>query len=107
MENKKLNKTEHAEHAKKDHLKDLFDFVEIFAIAACAILIIFTFFTRLTVVDGGSMDTTLAEGQRLMISDLFTPQNKVISLLFSPLSFPANFPEKQSSSVSLQPRGKP
>lgn len=56
-------------------LKNLFDFVEMFALAACAILLIFTFFTRITVVDGGSMDTTLAHGQCLLISDvLYTPK---------------------------------
>ena len=56
-------------------LKGVFDFVEMFAIAACAILLIFTFVARLTVVDGTSMDYTLAHGERLLISDAFyTPK---------------------------------
>ena len=58
-----------------ERLKSVFDFVEMFAVAACAILLIFTFIARLTVVDGTSMDYTLAHGERLLISDmLYTPE---------------------------------
>ena len=74
MENKQTEQTETAAQ-HRELFKNIFDFVEMFAIAACAILLVFTFVTRLTIVDGGSMDTTLAEGQRLLISDLFyTPE---------------------------------
>ncbi len=75
MENKPLNQIseEHPEEKQgnESYLKSLFDFVEVFALAACVILLVFTFFTRLTVVDGDSMDLTLREGERLLISDLF------------------------------------
>ena len=69
---------------RRESLKNLFDFVEMFAIAACAILLIFTFFTRLTVVEGDSMDYTLQNGQRLLISDLFyTPKTGDIVVIQS------------------------
>ncbi len=70
MENNESNQLNQKED-RREKLKHLFDFVEMFAIAACIILLIFTFFTRLTVVEGGSMDYTLENGQRLLISDLF------------------------------------
>ena len=62
--------------SRREGIKNLFDFVEMFAIAACAVLLIFAFFTRLFVVEGGSMDYTLANGQRLLISDLFYSPEK-------------------------------
>lgn len=90
MENEQLNQANHESNEKKskpdNYLKSLFDFIEIFALAACVILIVFTFFTRLTVVEGGSMDTTLKEGERLLISDLFyTPEAGDIVVIQSTL----------------------
>lgn len=70
MENNESTQLNQKE-ACREKLKNLFDFVEMFAIAACVILLIFTFFTHLTVVEGSSMDYTLENGQRLLISDLF------------------------------------
>lgn len=66
-------------------LKNLFDFAEMFAIAACVILLVFTLFAKLTVVDGSSMENTLFENQRLIISDLFyTPTAGDIVVVQSP-----------------------
>ena len=87
MENKTPNQISEErieQKPNKDYLKSLFDFVEIFALAACAILLVFTFLTRLTVVEGGSMDLTLKEGERLLISDLFyTPMQGDIVVIQS------------------------
>ncbi len=56
-------------------LKDLFDFLEMLIIAAAAILLLFTFVARISVVTGVSMNNTLEEGDRLLVSDLFyTPK---------------------------------
>lgn len=52
-----------------------YDFLEMLVFVVCFILILFSFFVRQTVVDGGSMDDTLANGERLLVSDLFyTPE---------------------------------
>ena len=53
----------------------LFDFVETFAIAIFAVLLIFTFFFRLCEVDGASMENTLYNEQKLILSSFaYTPE---------------------------------
>lgn len=80
-----LSDAQQKEVQKSDPLRSLFDFVELFALAACLILLIFTLFARLTVVDGSSMDNTLKDGQRLIISDiLYTPKCGDIVVIQSP-----------------------
>jgi len=70
---------------EKNSLYSLFEFVELFAIAACVILLVFTMLARLTVVSGGSMDDTLADGELLIVSDLFyKPENGDIVIVQSP-----------------------
>ncbi len=60
-------------------------FVEVFTLTLCVILFLTTFLTRHTVVDGGSMDNTLQDGQHLLISDLFyTPDRGDVVVLQSP-----------------------
>ncbi len=56
---------------KPGPLSALFDYLEIFAYSAMAVILLFTFCTRLTSVVGPSMQDTLYEGQKLLISDLF------------------------------------
>ena len=74
-----------SENPTQKILKNIFDFVELFTIAACAILLVFTLFARLTVVEGGSMENTLQEGQRLVISEfMYTPKNGDIVVIQSP-----------------------
>ena len=52
-------------------LKDIFDFLEMLILAACAILLLFTFVARISVVEGPSMNRTLEDGDRLIVSNLF------------------------------------
>ncbi len=52
-------------------LKDVFDFLEMLILAACAILLVFTFVARISVVEGPSMNQTLENGDRLIVSNLF------------------------------------
>ncbi len=67
------------------YLKNIFDFVEMFAVAACIVLLVFTFLTRMIVVDGDSMNTTLINGERILITDLFyTPKQGDIVVVHSP-----------------------
>lgn len=53
----------------------LFEYVEMFVFAALAVILLMTFGLRLCVVSGNSMDVTLLNGERLVVSNLFyTPQ---------------------------------
>jgi len=53
----------------------LFEYVEMFVFAALAVILLMTFFLRLCVVSGPSMNNTLLDGERLVVSDLFyTPK---------------------------------
>ena len=56
---------------KQSFLKDVFDFLEMLILAACAILLVFTFVARISVVEGPSMNRTLEDGDRLIVSNLF------------------------------------
>ena len=50
---------------------DILDWAETFATALCAVVLLFTFAFRVVTVDGQSMEDTLHDGERLIISDLF------------------------------------
>lgn len=52
-------------------IDSLFDFVELFIFSLAAVFIITTFFFRHSVVDGDSMESTLFDGEHIIISDLF------------------------------------
>ena len=52
-------------------IDSLFDFIELFIFSLAAVFIITTFFFRHSVVDGGSMERTLFDGEHIIISDLF------------------------------------
>jgi len=49
----------------------IYDLVEQFAIVSAIVLVMFAFVVRLNIVDGPSMDKTLAHGQNLAVSGLF------------------------------------
>lgn len=54
---------------------NLFEYVEMFVFAALAVILLMTFAFRLCVVNGPSMNNTLQNGERLIVSDLFyTPK---------------------------------
>ncbi len=64
---------------KPSFISEAFDYLEIFVFAACAVLILFSTVIRLCNVDGASMESTLKNGEMLLISDLFyEPQNEDI-----------------------------
>ena len=64
----------------------LFDFVEMLVLTVAVVLLISTFFIRHTLVDGGSMNNTLQNGQHLLISDVnYTPEQGDI-VVFVPLN---------------------
>lgn len=53
----------------------IFDYLEILVFSVCAVLLLFTFVIRMCNVSGPSMQPTLYDGEKLLISDLFyTPE---------------------------------
>ena len=69
MEKKEAQKAEGTTFAK-----ELYDIIEILVIAACVVLMLYSFVCRVCIVSGGSMDTTLADRQLLMVSNInYTP----------------------------------
>lgn len=68
-----INKTE--DTAQKNLSASLFEYAEMFVFAAVAVILLMTFALRLCVVSGPSMNNTLLNGERLLVSDLFyTPE---------------------------------
>ncbi len=59
---------------------DIFDFSELILVALTLLLLLSSFLFRQTVVSGASMDPTLSQGERLVISNFFyTPkQNDIV-----------------------------
>ena len=69
MEKKEAQKAEGTTFAK-----ELYDIIEILVIAACVVLMLYSFVCRVCIVSGGAMDTTLADRQLLMVSNInYTP----------------------------------
>lgn len=67
---------------KQSLFADLFDSFETFCHALVLMMIIFAFVLRFVTVDGGSMNNTLTDGDKLIISDLFyTPETGDIVVL--------------------------
>ena len=55
----------------RDWLGDIYELVEMLGIVSVTIMLMFAFVLRLNIVDGHSMDMTLAHGEYLAVSDLF------------------------------------
>ena len=55
----------------REYLGDLYELAEMLGIVSAAIMLMFAFVFRLNIVDGHSMDMTLAHGEYLGVSDLF------------------------------------
>lgn len=74
MDNK--TKTPAAEPPKpprtlRDYLGDVYELAEMLGVVSVTIMLVFAFVCRLNIVDGHSMDMTLANGEYLAVSDLF------------------------------------
>lgn len=56
-------------------VREILDWIETFSVALCTVVLLFTFVFRVVTVDGRSMENTLHDRERLVISDLFyTPR---------------------------------
>jgi len=60
---------------KSSKLSFWYDIIEVLAISVVAVMLLFAFVARLSTVEGGSMNNTLQNGDRLVVSKLFyTPK---------------------------------
>ena len=60
---------------KKSKSMSFFDAIEILAVSVVAVVLLFTFVARITSVIGGSMNSTLTNGDKVVVSKLFyTPE---------------------------------
>ena len=60
---------------KKNTLSLITDYVEIFVVSICIVIFAFSFLVRLCKVDGQSMEKTLNDGDKILVSDIgYTPQ---------------------------------
>ena len=60
---------------KKNALSLAVDYVEIFVVSICIVILAFSFFVRLCKVDGGSMEKTLHNGEKILVCDIgYTPE---------------------------------
>lgn len=50
---------------------DILDWIETFTVALTVVVLVFTFVFRVVTVDGESMENTLYNGERLVVSDMF------------------------------------
>ena len=61
---------------KKSKSMSFFDAIEILAVSVVAVVLLFTFVARITSVIGGSMNSTLTNGDKVVVSKLFyTPES--------------------------------
>ncbi len=65
----------------------LYDYLEIFIYSAIIVVLIFTFFIRLTNVVGPSMEDTLLENEKLLISNLFYEPEQGDIVVFHELGY--------------------
>ena len=70
---------QNAETTRKKKLLNVIDYIEIFVVGICIVLMLFSFVFRICTVDGDSMNNTLYNGEKLIISDIFyTPERSDI-----------------------------
>ncbi len=86
-----------AEKSKAERpIDNRFDFLELFVFTMVAVLILTTFVFRHSIVDGGSMERTLYNGEHLIISDFFYEPKRGDIIVFQDYS-----KEKYSSQLTV------
>ncbi len=72
---------EKEQQEKRSLLLEIYDLAEMLGVVTVIVMVLFAFVGRLNIVDGHSMDMTLANGEYLVVSDLFytpTPGDIVV-----------------------------
>ena len=68
---------------KSKTLLSLYEWVETFLVALCCVVLLFTFAVKFVTVSGSSMEQTLHNADRLLITDMFyQPKNGDIVVLW-------------------------
>ena len=79
--------TKKKEDEKKTRpIDNRFDFLELFVFTLVAVLVLTTFVFRHSIVDGGSMERTLFDGEHLIISDFFYTPSRGDIIVFQDYS---------------------
>ena len=75
-EEKEAQMVQNAQPVEKPRRVDsLFDFIELFVFTLAAVFVITSFFFRYSIVDGGSMENTLHDDEKLILRSIFyTPE---------------------------------
>lgn len=66
-----IEKPDLEDEKNPDYVKDIFEWLEVLVTALISVVIIFSFLFRIATIDGDSMENTLIEGQKVIISNLF------------------------------------
>ena len=76
MENENMTVVENdAKTEKGSYVKEILEYMGIFVVAVACVFLMFSFCFRICVVDGPSMENTLYNGERLLVSNAFyTPK---------------------------------
>lgn len=77
---------------KPGFINTVFDLLEVFIFTVVAVLLVSSFFFRHSQVEGGSMDTTLSDGEHLIISDLFYTPKRGDIIVFEDHTLPEKEP---------------
>lgn len=84
LQQAETEKTEEPEKKKGNIAAEIFDWFDTILCSVIAVIVIFTFFTRLSSVDGSSMNPTLEDKERLLITDMFyTPKRNDIVVVWA------------------------
>lgn len=81
---KTVKQKEEEERNKPPRFLGAFEWLETFAVALSAMILIFIFLFKYVTVDGHSMDNTLANGQKLIISRVSDYENGNIIVVYEP-----------------------
>ena len=65
------NKNEETNDNNPQYVKDIFEWLEVLVTAMISVVIIFSFLFKIATIDGDSMENTLIEGQKVIITNLF------------------------------------
>lgn len=88
-----MEKTE----TKKSGIKDLFEWLDIVISSVLAVVLIFTFLFRIVSIEGASMENTLLNNERVVISNLFyTPKRGDIIVISRNTQNKINVSDSQS-----------
>ncbi|MBE6597836.1 MAG: signal peptidase I [Ruminococcaceae bacterium] len=86
-------KPEEGKPTERNILGEIYDICEMLGLVTICVMLLFAFAARLNIVDGHSMDMTLADGEYLVVSDLlYTPERGDIVVIHDKTAYPYSEP---------------